>query len=83
MKAERCANHSLASCSVCRLLCGGWFAAGIASRESRCGSALASDGTGDGGNGYGWMQVDRRSHQIDRSQGTLSCVWLLPDAWVH
>lgn len=36
--------------------------AAIASRESRGGSALDSHGNGDGGNGYGLMQVDRRSH---------------------
>jgi hypothetical protein len=36
----------------------------IASRESRCGPALAPDGTGDFGNGFGIMQVDKRSHTI-------------------
>jgi hypothetical protein len=36
----------------------------IASRESRCGNILASDGTGDFGNGFGVMQVDKRSHTI-------------------
>ena len=37
----------------------------IASRESRCGNALAPDGTGDGGNGFGIMQVDKRSHTAE------------------
>ncbi|XP_035681976.1 lysozyme g-like [Branchiostoma floridae] len=36
--------------------------AAIISRESRAGAALASDGTGDNGNGYGLMQVDIRYH---------------------
>ncbi len=37
--------------------------AAIASRESRCGNVLASDGTGDRGNGWGGiMQVDKRYH---------------------
>ncbi len=36
--------------------------AAIASRESRCGNALAPDGTGDKGNGFGIMQVDKRFH---------------------
>jgi hypothetical protein len=36
--------------------------AAIASRESRCGNALDQDGNGDGGEGFGIMQVDRRSH---------------------
>lgn len=34
----------------------------IASRESRMGLALSSDGTGDHGNGIGIMQIDRRYH---------------------
>jgi soluble lytic murein transglycosylase-like protein len=38
--------------------------AAIASRESRCGNVLASDGTGDGGVAFGIMQVDERSHTI-------------------
>ena len=36
--------------------------AAIASRESRAGAALDSHGRGDGGNGFGLMQVDRRYH---------------------
>ena len=36
--------------------------AAIASRESRGGSALDSRGLGDGGNGFGLMQVDKRYH---------------------
>jgi peptidoglycan hydrolase-like protein with peptidoglycan-binding domain len=36
--------------------------AAIASRESRGGAALDSQGRGDGGNGFGLMQVDRRFH---------------------
>ena len=42
--------------------------AAIASRESRCGSVLASDGTGDGGNAFGIMQVDRRFHTLIAGQ---------------
>ena len=38
--------------------------AAIASRESRCGNVLAADGTGDHGNGFGIMQVDKRFHQV-------------------
>lgn len=38
--------------------------AAIASRESNVGQALARDGTGDFGNGFGIMQVDRRHHTI-------------------
>ena len=38
--------------------------AAIASRESRCGNVLAADGTGDQGNGFGIMQVDKRFHQV-------------------
>lgn len=34
----------------------------IASRESRMGLALSSDGTGDYGNGIGIMQIDKRYH---------------------
>ena len=37
--------------------------AGIASRESRGGSALDLNGSGDNGNGHGLMQVDRRYHR--------------------
>jgi len=37
--------------------------AAIASRESRCGNVLAPDGTGDQGNGFGIMQVDKRFHR--------------------
>jgi peptidoglycan hydrolase-like protein with peptidoglycan-binding domain len=36
--------------------------AAICSRESRGGAALDSNGRGDGGNGFGLMQVDRRYH---------------------
>jgi peptidoglycan hydrolase-like protein with peptidoglycan-binding domain len=36
--------------------------AAIASRESRAGAALDSRGRGDGGNGFGLMQVDFRYH---------------------
>ncbi|XP_076807055.1 lysozyme g-like [Clavelina lepadiformis] len=36
--------------------------AGIISRESRGGVALSSTGTGDHGNGFGLMQVDKRHH---------------------
>ena len=36
--------------------------AAICSRESRGGSALAADGTGDHGNAFGLMQVDKRFH---------------------
>ena len=36
--------------------------AAIASRESRGGNALDRNGAGDGGNGHGLMQVDRRYH---------------------
>jgi soluble lytic murein transglycosylase-like protein len=38
--------------------------AAIASRESRGGAALDSRGYGDGGNGFGLMQVDKRSHAL-------------------
>jgi len=34
----------------------------IASRESRMGLALSTDGTGDHGNGIGIMQIDKRHH---------------------
>ncbi|MFP2930943.1 peptidoglycan-binding protein [Pyxidicoccus sp. 3LG] len=37
--------------------------AAIASRESRGGSALDRTGHGDGGNGFGLMQVDHRYHK--------------------
>ena len=43
--------------------------AAIVSRESRGGNALASDGTGDAGNGFGLMQVDRRSHRVVTTGG--------------
>jgi hypothetical protein len=36
--------------------------AAIASRESRCGNVLDANGNGDGGQAFGIMQVDRRSH---------------------
>ena len=36
--------------------------AALASRESRCGKALAPDGTGDNGHAWGIMQIDRRYH---------------------
>jgi peptidoglycan hydrolase-like protein with peptidoglycan-binding domain len=36
--------------------------AAIASRESRGGTALDRNGTGDKGNGFGMMQVDKRYH---------------------
>jgi soluble lytic murein transglycosylase-like protein len=38
--------------------------AAIASRESRCGHVLSPDGTGDNGNGFGIMQVDKRFHRV-------------------
>jgi membrane-bound lytic murein transglycosylase MltF len=38
--------------------------AAIASRESRCGHVLSPDGTGDNGNGFGIMQVDKRFHVV-------------------
>ena len=39
--------------------------AAVASRESRCGNVLdPNDGTGDDGNAFGIMQVDKRSHTI-------------------
>ena len=37
--------------------------AAIASRESRAGAALDSNGRGDGGNGFGLMQIDFRYHR--------------------
>lgn len=37
--------------------------AAIASRESRGGTQLDSNGFGDHGNGFGLMQVDKRSHE--------------------
>ncbi|XP_065840148.1 lysozyme g-like [Oscarella lobularis] len=47
---------------------------GIASRESNFGSTLKPDGYGkyDNGNGYGWMQVDKRHHIVDTSSGPSS-----------
>jgi hypothetical protein len=41
--------------------------AGLASRESRCGSALDAGGWGDRGNAFGILQVDKRHHDV---QGT-------------
>jgi SH3-like domain-containing protein len=38
--------------------------AAIASRESRCGAVLDSQGLGDNGNGFGIMQVDKRFHDL-------------------
>ncbi|WP_126146966.1 hypothetical protein [Synechococcus elongatus] len=43
--------------------------AAIASRESRVGNVLDANGWGDRGNGYGHMQVDKRYHAVDTSQG--------------
>jgi hypothetical protein len=43
--------------------------AAIASRESRGGSVLDRNGEGDRGNGFGLMQVDRRSHAVVRTGG--------------
>jgi len=37
--------------------------AAIASRESHCGAILDPNGEGDGGEAFGIMQVDKRSHQ--------------------
>src|SRR5689334_17905375 len=37
--------------------------AAIASRESHCGAVLDHKGEGDGGEAFGIMQVDKRSHQ--------------------
>ena len=39
--------------------------AAVASRESRCGNVLHNDGWGDGGNAFGIMQVDKRSHTVE------------------
>ena len=39
--------------------------AAVASRESRCGNVLHNDGWGDGGNAFGIMQVDKRSHAVE------------------
>jgi hypothetical protein len=40
--------------------------AAVASRESRCGNVLdPTDGTGDGHNAFGIMQVDKRFHEIE------------------
>ena len=41
----------------------------IASRESRGGNALDSTGHGDGGHGFGIMQIDDRSWNADKSEG--------------
>lgn len=38
--------------------------AALASRESRCGNVLTTDGWGDGGNAFGILQVDRRFHTL-------------------
>jgi peptidoglycan hydrolase-like protein with peptidoglycan-binding domain len=38
--------------------------AALASRESRCGNVLYSNGWGDGGNGFGILQVDKNSHVV-------------------
>lgn len=38
------------------------FLLAIASRESNMGLSLSSEGTGDYGNGYGIMQIDKRYH---------------------
>jgi len=38
--------------------------AAIASRESRCGAALTTQGLGDGDNAFGIMQIDKRFHAI-------------------
>ena len=43
--------------------------AALASRESRAGAALASDGTGDNGHAFGILQVDRRSWTQSGSGG--------------
>ena len=43
--------------------------AAIASRESRCGNVLSQKGYGDGGHGFGIMQVDDRSWSADTSEG--------------
>jgi peptidoglycan hydrolase-like protein with peptidoglycan-binding domain len=41
----------------------------IASRESRGGNVLDHNGEGDRGNGFGLMQVDKRSHTVRRDGG--------------
>jgi tetratricopeptide (TPR) repeat protein len=43
--------------------------AALASRESRAGAQLARDGTGDGGQAFGILQVDRRSWTQAGSSG--------------
>lgn len=40
------------------------FIAALASRESRVGNALDSQGWGDHGNAFGLLQVDKRYHKI-------------------
>ncbi|MCS6885115.1 MAG: peptidoglycan-binding protein [Acidobacteriota bacterium] len=59
--------------------------AAIMSRESRGGAALDSRGLGDGGNGFGLMQIDKRYHRpvgdpysaehIDQAAGILKNMW--------
>lgn len=44
--------------------------AGVMSRESNFGKALAADGTGDHGNGLGVMQVDKRYHKAFAARTT-------------
>jgi LysM repeat protein len=43
--------------------------AAIASRESRGGGQLDERGFGDGGHGFGFMQVDNRSHSVVQDGG--------------
>ena len=43
----------------------------VASRESNLGLTL-KNAYGDNGNGYGWMQVDKRHHTIDTTGGPSS-----------
>jgi len=43
--------------------------AGIASRETRGGSALDANGWGDRGNAYGIMQIDKRHHEVKTTGG--------------
>lgn len=38
--------------------------AALASRESRCGKALSSDGWGDNHHAFGIMQIDKRFHEL-------------------
>lgn len=46
-----------------------YMLAGIISRESRGGAALDAKGWGDKGNGFGIMQVDKRSHAVAQEDG--------------